>query len=129
MQFPGVQYDVAVDSLDPEFFLFLECIKPALAKALWKEVEWSIGGIFRMPNGRVLGCMPSAVGISIGVCFDAPAPGTPSAVPAGMTLVAALKEEGIEATAIAMPRAPNTIHIMIGRKTESLLTFASSLTG
>ncbi len=115
-QFAGVEFDIAVQSADPEAEAFFPIIEKVLKDAGWQQIDWDGGGLilFRteLPKAGVI----SKVGIVVGTYANhAIKLASPIAA-----FVSALQAEKVEASAMSNIDVPNNnpaaIHVLIGKK-------------
>jgi hypothetical protein len=115
-QFSGTEYDVALQSNDPELMEFLYFIEFTLLKAGWKAISWA-APVAVVTTSRGL---QAAVGISVTNVVVGMHPEQVSLHrPAAQCLADELMAAGINAMAAPMPwinANATAIHILIGRK-------------
>jgi hypothetical protein len=116
-KFPGVEYDLATISGDPEPGKLLDQIDAALSEGGWSCVNYSAGSPIKLNRGnRPMAGIISVTGIYVSINEEASGL---LAGPAG-AVAAALQAEGLPVTLRAIPNAKyknvNAVHLAVGKK-------------
>jgi hypothetical protein len=119
--FSGTEYDIAVNSIDPEVLNFVFIVELILSTAGLTELNWQgplTAQVLTREGRPFINLSASVTNVMIGVHVNQP----PKHFECALALSDALMAEGIDATAKWLTPGPgsstnaNAIHIFIGRK-------------
>jgi hypothetical protein len=116
-QFSGTSFDVASDT-DKEAVDFAGQIEDTLAKAGWKQVEWTGGAIIRPGFNKFRIGQAIEIGISAQVGMTR----SVQLLPIAKAFAAAFTAGGVAARAEYMPKPvsdnDNAVHVIVGKKPQ-----------
>ena len=113
--FSGTQFDIALQSADPEAESLMGVIELVLISAAWSQVNWEGGDLVFSRTGKPILGIVSLVGVAIQMHQEQKSRLTEAAI----ALRSALTAEGIEARVERLGpinKNLNALHVLIGKK-------------